>query len=145
MNKLNVDNLVVEMLNKVKIDDNILIENDVHEIALVFRFAHYLANIIENTVSYKVDVEYNRDKCDVKRIDNQKRRVDLIVHKRATNDNLFAIEFKKGHESKTDKIELEKLKIEYYYKSVYYIDFKSGKIETYKNNEWVYIQGDYHE
>ncbi len=145
MNKSNMDKLVVELLNKVKIDDSKLLENDVHEITFVFRFAHYLANIIENTTSYKVDIEYNRDKSNVKRIDNKIRRVDLIVHQRATNDNLIAIEFKKGYESETDKSELEKLKIDYCYKNIYFIDFKLGKIETYNNNEWVYIQGGYHE
>ncbi len=137
-----IDELIVSTLKEVEDNDKFLLYNKVHETTIVFRFAHYLANKIENDYSdYRVDIEYNRDKDQVKVLDNKIVRIDLIVHKRGTKDNLVAIEFKKNNNSLTDKERLGNLfsESEYKYKNVYFITFNENKIEKYKNNEWEII------
>ena len=124
-----IDELIVSTLKEVEDNDKFLLYNKVHETTIVFRFAHYLANKIENDYSdYRVDIEYNRDKDQVKVLDNKIVRIDLIVHKRGTKDNL-------------DKERLGNLfsESEYKYKNVYFITFNENKIEKYKNNEWEII------
>ena len=145
MSNLDVDNLIINILNQVESNDKILLENNSHEISLVFRFAYYLANKIENDTDYKVDLEYNRNKNVVKQINGKNRRIDLIVHKRNKNDNLIAIEFKKNKDSTIDKKELEDIIKEYNYKNVYFINFKMKKVEKYLDNNWIEINGEFYE
>ena len=145
MSNLDVDNLIINILNQVESNDKILLENNSHEISLVFRFAYYLANKIENDTDYKVDLEYNRNKNVVKQINGRNRRIDLIVHKRNKNDNLIAIEFKKNKDSTIDKKELEDIIKEYNYKNVYFINFKMKKVEKYLDNNWIEINGEFYE
>lgn len=145
MTSLDIDNLIINAFSQVKNTDNKLLEDNLHEISLVFRFAHYLANKIENDTDYNVDMEYNRNKNIVKQINGKNRRIDLIVHKRNENDNLIAIEFKKNEDSTIDKKELEDIIKEYNYKNVYFVNFKMEKIEKYINNNWVEIDGGIYE
>ena len=145
MSNLDVDNLIINILIQVESNDKILLENNSHEISLVFRFAYYLANKIENDTDYKVDLEYNRNKNVVKQINGKNRRIDLIVHKRNKNDNLIAIEFKKNKDSTIDKKELEDIIKEYNYKNVYFINFKIKKVEKYLDNNWIEINGEFYE
>lgn len=67
----------------------------VHEQAISFRIAHYLAKIFKY---YDVDCEYNKNIDKYKEIDGGKIRPDIIVHKRGNNENnLLFIEVKKDN------------------------------------------------
>jgi hypothetical protein len=94
--------------------DKCLIKNKTHERAIVFRFGLYFSKIIENTSFSKdavlsIDVEYNRNLYNIKKMKGSIILPDLILHQRDSNDrNIVVIEFK-GHwnQLKGDK---EKLK-----------------------------------
>ncbi|MBD5439981.1 MAG: hypothetical protein HDR33_02980 [Treponema sp.] len=120
-------------------NDSCLITNSVHEQAISHRIAHYLENLLIKydwfvKDGYSVDVEYNRNgdevkkvcgncdfleqhKCKLKKSLSKYRncRPDIIVHKRGCNnifqddfDNLIVIEIKKEEEE--DKSDFSKLK-----------------------------------
>ena len=139
-------NLIKDIFYKVKQDDKDLLD-DINERTFVFRFGHYLANCIEQSGKYKVDVEYNRKETDPKRKYDKLIIPDLIVHIRGTNDNLLAIEFKKSNDNKNDKEKLKFLKLNnaYLYKEVYFIVINKNKIEKLFDNEWKTIIGDNYE
>ena len=98
---------------------DILYENDMHlimnravnsrgkderhhvgERSIVFRFAHYLQNLIDANGSfqeYNLDCEYNRNGAECKALPSFPNGTypDVIIHKRGSNDhNLLVIEFK---------------------------------------------------
>lgn len=81
-------------------NDRILIENDVCERAIMFRFAYYLLSEFQD---YDVDCEYNRHITDPKMIsvcDEKycKTYPDVIIHKRGTDEKNYAvIELKKSN------------------------------------------------
>lgn len=85
--------------------DSYLIECRACERSIMYKFAHYLDNLISKDpafVGYNLDCEYNRDIYDVKCIGDCLNRVfpDIIIHKRGTNsDNLLVIECKTGWNS----------------------------------------------
>ena len=74
----------------------------VSERAIVFRFAHYLQNIINEDseklfIDYHLDCEYNRNIARVKQLPKSSNKFipDVILHKRGNNKNNFAVmEFK---------------------------------------------------
>ena len=74
----------------------------VSERAIVFRFAHYLQNIInedsdKSFLDYHLDCEYNRNIARVKQLPKSLNKFipDVILHKRGNNKNNFAVmEFK---------------------------------------------------
>lgn len=81
--------------------DAYLFFRSVHENAIVFRFGHYLQDLMDQTGEFNdfnLDFEYNRNGYDPKRIPMRSRngaRPDLIIHKRGSNDcNLMVLEFK---------------------------------------------------
>lgn len=79
--------------------DRTLIHDDVHERSIAHRLAVHLSAVF---YEWDVDVEYNRDCGDVKRIydhgESREKSIfpDIIVHKRGTKDNLLVIEIKNG-------------------------------------------------
>lgn len=109
-----LEKLIESALNQLYQEDIYLINNGVHERSIVFRFAHYLQNQMDNTPAlkeYNLDFEYNKNGRFSKRIPARLRGAfpDLIVHKRGTNEcNLLIIEFKTWWDSDTSKDE-EKL------------------------------------
>ena len=73
--------------------------NDSHvdERAIVFRFANYFQTFLEHLITYSnyvVDLEYNRYWCDPKRVGDNLKVPDLILHQRGTDNNLVVMEFK---------------------------------------------------
>ena len=72
----------------------------VGERAIVFRFAHYLQNILDQDKQfngYNLDCEYNRNGIECKALPAFPNGVypDVILHRRGRNDkNLLVIEFK---------------------------------------------------
>ena len=70
------------------------------ERSIVFRFAHYLQNLISDDIEFKdynLDCEYNRNGPQTKALPSFPNGTypDLIIHKRGTNEhNLLIMEFK---------------------------------------------------
>ncbi len=70
-----------------------LIKIDAHEITLAHRIAVYLEDKFKG---YNIDLEYNRDKNEIKRDSKEDIiRPDIIIHRRNTDDNLCIFEIKK--------------------------------------------------
>lgn len=72
----------------------------VGERSIVFRFAHYLQNLIDgngNFQEYNLDCEYNRNGAECKALPSFPYGTypDVIIHQRGSNEhNLLVIEFK---------------------------------------------------
>ena len=70
------------------------------ERAIVFRFAHYLQNLIDDNggfEDYNLDCEYNRNGTECKSLPSFPKGTypDIIIHQRGSNDyNLLVIEVK---------------------------------------------------
>mgnify|MGYP000043711475 FL=1 len=83
-----------------KYNDTIGINHHVGERAIVFRFAYYLQQILDEHniyADYNLDCEYNRNGSKSKEIISLDKNVypDLIIHQRRINDNnLLVMEFK---------------------------------------------------
>ena len=136
---------------RVEEEDRHLLEIDVSERCIAARLAMYLREYFYN---YHVDVEYNRDGEDKKKLhdlvykhdcyrarDDEGQRVlpDVIVHKRGNNNsNLLVIEMKKLAAHQAD-IEKDKLRIRVFRKE---LDYKFGALvvcET-KGNPTIYVK-----
>ena len=79
-------------IDKLYQDDNYLLQVESHEVSIAHRLAVYME---PHFVSWNIDLEYNRDKDEIKKRKNGREfRPDIIVHKRGTDDNLVAIEIK---------------------------------------------------
>lgn len=118
MDKNKIIFLVTKSLQTLYEKDCEIISNHTNERAIVFRFGIYFNNEVEknklnylNYLNYKVDIEYNRNIEEPKRLKSEKIVIpDLILHKRGSNDNnLLVIEFKtfwnSNQEEDTKKIE----------------------------------------
>lgn len=106
-------NNVAEAFRLVYKNDKFLIENGLCERCIMFRFAHYLADLYPD---YDVDCEYNRHKYDIKRIiGGDNIFPDIIIHKRGTDSENFAVIELKNETNisdegrKTDKTKLQAL------------------------------------
>ena len=108
--------LVSTALDELYSKDEHLITYEAHECSIVFRFAHYLQNLMdahEVFAQYNLDVEYNRNGRQPKRIPNNRIgvRPDVIIHKRGLNDhNLLIMEFKPPWERYNTFDDRQKLK-----------------------------------
>lgn len=89
-------------------------QHHVGERSIVFRFAHYLLNLIDDNggfAEYDLDCEYNRNGAECKALPSFPNGTypDVIIHKRGSNDkNLLVIEFKTywNHDRSNDKKKL---------------------------------------
>ena len=104
---------VQRAVDEVYKNDKSLIVRDVNERSIVFRFGLYLYEILKFTEfkDYDIDVEYNRNGNEPKRLPNHKNGTypDFIIHKREVNtNNLLVLEFKtewyKNQKADKDKI-----------------------------------------
>ena len=75
-------------------NDLFLLRNDSDEWSISHKFAEYLQRQFPD---WHVDVEYNRDKDQVKVLGDENVRPDIIVHIRDTDSNLLVIEVKKSN------------------------------------------------
>ena len=96
-----LDKLLDSALDELYEKDCYLLEHDVHERTIVFRFGHYLQNLMDATdefQNFNLDFEYNRNGRQPKRIPANPRNgafPDLIIHRRGSNQcNLLIMEFK---------------------------------------------------
>lgn len=80
---------IAKAFDSVYKNDKFLIENGLCERCIMFRFAHYLAELYPD---YDVDCEYNKHKGNVKKIIEDKNIFpDIIIHKRGTDSENFAV------------------------------------------------------
>ena len=109
-----LDDLVEKALDELYVKDSYLLENEVHERTIVFRFGLYLQALMDKSNEfneYNLDCEYNRNGEDCKRLPCRPCGAvpDLIIHQRGSNDNnLLVIEFKPYWEPNTQE-DIEKL------------------------------------
>ena len=96
-----LDKLLDSALDELYKKDQYLLEHDVHEWTIVFRFGHYLQNLMDATGEFQdfnLDFEYNRNGRQLKRIPSNPRNSvfpDLIIHRRGSNQyNPLIMEFK---------------------------------------------------
>ncbi len=150
-------------------NDNYLIKNSVHEQDISHRIAHYLENLLKNhdwfvKNGYSIDVEYNRNFDDSKRvyrncktcsngnecyiknshyaIDDYESicRPDIIIHKRGGNEqNIIAIEIKTNlKKSPKDYAKLAVFSCrnsEYKYELGIFINITEAKYKYFKNGQ----------
>lgn len=111
-----------------------VIDKAIHENALNHMLAIYLEKVIrdkgiwENI--YSIDVEYNKNSYDPKRLVIGKGfRPDIILHERRTNENnLLLIEAKIGHlKDKDKKILEESLKEPFRYKFTIGLEYRKPR------------------
>jgi hypothetical protein len=127
LTKTLIENRLKNALRRLYFHDSALIVNDVHERSITHRLAVHLGTVF---YEWDVDVEYNRNAGDVKRISEVTMDLlsqisdmqevvfggktvypDIIIHKRNTSENLLVIEVKKVHSTEySDQYHLEKLK-----------------------------------
>lgn len=92
--------IVEEACKEFYENDRYLINHNVNERAIVFRFGIYLQELISKNKffdNYNLDNEYNRNMNDSKRLRDYENGVypDLIIHQRGSNEyNLLIIECK---------------------------------------------------
>lgn len=106
-----IERRVRQAIDKLRERDRYLLAVNASERSIVHHLAVYLYQEFE---SLNVDVEYNRDEHEVKRLRNlpdvncNNVLPDVIVHTRGTNDeNLLVVEVKKrGSENGTDEMKL---------------------------------------
>lgn len=118
--------------------DKSLLNRNVNERAILFRFGIYLQRIMsrdDKLKSYDLDNEYNRNIYEVKKTENYPngRYPDFIIHKRERNDaNLFIIEFKKENTDSEDDLkkidDFMSLNSVYKYKYGMYIVLRENSI-----------------
>ena len=136
---------VVELLVRHALEilcshDKILLEYEVHEVAICGRIAMYMQRLFPR---YDVDVEYNRDGSHTKTLDGQSIRPDIIVHRRGNkHSNLLAMELKKipisDHERREDQRKLKGYRQHHLYRFAVWVGLPVG----YKNDytptiEWM--------
>lgn len=85
-------------IEKLREYDKHLLDTDANERSITHHLANYLQQEFER---WNVDVEYNRDGRDIKRLSNLLNvssdavYPDIVIHRRGTNENLLVIEVKK--------------------------------------------------
>lgn len=126
-------------------------KNYVSERAIVFRFAHYMQNLINEKEIYSdlrqfhLDCEYNRNLNDVKGLENN-CIPDVIIHKRGeTKSNICVIECKThwNTDNDNDDSDIDKLKkftssdYDYKYKFGFFLKFleNSSEITIFENTQ----------
>jgi hypothetical protein len=116
-------------------------KNHVSERGIVHKFGVYLEKHIEKyheLTKYNIDVEYNRDGSNIKRLPGYPNGVypDLIIHKRGTNkDNLLILEFKPWWNNEIDN---DLNKVEEFIDQDGQYAYKYGCVITIEKNKPIY-------
>ncbi len=85
-----------------------LLEKEIHENAVSAQLSRYLAAEFPN---YHIDCEYNRHLEDDKELDGEIIRPDIVIHRRATDDqNLAYIEIKTNKNKTSRKNDINKIR-----------------------------------
>lgn len=130
-------------------------KNHVGERSIVFRFGLHLEKLINangknKKEQFKVDAEYNRNLCDIKRLhminyskDTKLKRIipDLIIHKRNSDEsNLLIMEFKGYWLKDSNKSQWEKEKKKDIAKIEAFMRSKENKGYNYKYGAFIKIE-----
>jgi hypothetical protein len=151
MNKEDIRQIISASINNLRTYDRLLLEANPKEEAINHRLAVYIEHEIrQRDLHYSVDVEYDKFNSGKKQIYDREGnfvniRPDIIVHNRMSQDNnLLAIEAKKGNPIKKDRRTLKGLLDEpfnYQYAAIvsYFQNksFSSFEIWFYQNKELV--------
>ncbi|MGI6317347.1 MAG: hypothetical protein ACOX1J_01180 [Dethiobacteria bacterium] len=116
MNGAQIKKIIEKSLKKLVKQDGDLIHRKVKEECINHKLACYIEQFLneelDSHLNYEVDVEYNKNYYNPKKIIDENNnlksiRPDIIVHKRNTNKhNLIAFEIKKDYSGRRD---LEKI------------------------------------
>lgn len=140
------DNLkltVESCIRQLSVHDRTLLEVDINERALSGQLAVYLSHCCQE---WDVDVEYNRDRYEVKRVSGPTIVIpDIIIHRRNTGENLLAIEIKKTsnvneHNRQDDRWKLERLREEYGYRYVLFLEIGVGTHTNEMELDWLDVE-----
>lgn len=115
LNNDSIKQYVYQALELVYQKDKALITHRVNERSIVFRFGLYLYEIIKNSNfnDFDIDVEYNRNGYDAKRIPSRQHGSypDLIIHCRTSNEfNILVLEFKAEWSNKSQEDDERKIR-----------------------------------
>lgn len=125
-------------------NDIFLLQNKADEITISHKLAEYLQ---QDFVDWHVDCEYNRNREQIKELEDARVRPDIIVHIRNTKNNLLIVEIKKSNTTDDINSDKERLKNftspgEYEYQFGLFILFyvgiefeKAPEIEYYKEGQ----------
>lgn len=138
-----LDKLVHLALRKVYLDDKYLVDNSVHERAIVFRFGLYFSDLLKSSIfaEYILDFDNNKINKEPNTNGELKNRMipDIVLHKRdEINSKILILEFKcewnKNDKAKTkDWYRLKKFTNqngEYKFQLGIYCEFWSGEAES---------------
>ena len=140
MEEEKIEELIIKTCKELYKKDRYLIEKNICERTIVFRFGIYMQEFMNKDNSFKnydLDIEYNKNLDERKSTSNNPngRYVDLIIHKRGYNySNLLCIEFKKKIISKVDRTKIDELMspMEVY-------QYKYGATITFKTDRVIYF------
>jgi hypothetical protein len=117
MDKAQARQLIFDSLKLLIQRDGKIIKKKVKEECINHRLACHLEQLLnrnsDNNIHYDVDLEYNKNRNDPKKIivdehNSKAIRPDIIIHERFShNNNLIAFEIKKNY---TDRNDLQKIK-----------------------------------
>lgn len=120
MLKEELEKIILESLEELKISDRYLLENDVHEQSISAKLACYISRRMHLATAnpWHVDVEYNRNGSVPKSLASQGNvKPDIIIHRRGLNNenssednNLLIIELKKNPTENEKEKDILKIK-----------------------------------
>lgn len=139
MEEEKIEELIIKTCRELYKKDRYLIEKNLSERAIVFRFGLYMQELMikDNSLKeYNLDNEYNKNIDERKSTSNDPngRYVDLIIHKRGYNhSNLLCMEFKKKRLSEVDRRKIDDLMspMEVY-------QYRYGSTITFKTDRVIY-------
>jgi hypothetical protein len=102
-----IEEMLERAVRMVLRNDLFLLVNDSDEWAISHKLAEYLQKEFPD---WHVDVEYNRDKDQVKMLDEERVRPDIVIHIRNTDNNLLVIEVKKSNNLEGVESDVKRLK-----------------------------------
>ena len=111
-----LENAIQRALNQLYNNDFHLLENDLHEQCIAFRFGLYLYEELKlcGFSEYHLDAEYNKNMDRKKMLKSWPKgaRPDFILHKRGNNipTNILIIELKKGKRPRVTEKDENKIK-----------------------------------
>ena len=130
MNEENVKEIIIIALYQFYKNDSYLIDTKQHEQTLCAKLAYYMQALFQD---WHVDVEYNRQGHDIKRLNGKRVRPDIIVHRRGSEGpNLVALLCKAHWNDQDRQNDIEQLKLyrnELGYQNAFRIEFESNNFQ----------------
>ena len=111
-----LESVIQRALTRLYNNDSYLLEYNLYEQCIAFRFGVYLQEELKHTIyrKYDLDAEYNKNMDCKKWLKSwpDGARPDFVLHKRGNNTptNILIIELKKGKRPRVTKKDEEKIK-----------------------------------